>query len=79
MALRKIGKYYHVYWKENGKVRSQATGCTDKAEAIKFDNQRKAEIAIARAERYKLAFLQRYSCRKRTKSGSAAFYRNSCG
>lgn len=56
MALRKIGKYYHVYWKENGKVRSLATGCTDKAEAVKFDQQKKAELAIARAERYKLAF-----------------------
>ena len=51
MGLRKRGKYWHIYWKENGTLRSLSTGCTVKAEAVAFDNAKKLELAQKRAIR----------------------------
>lgn len=35
MALRKIGKYYHIYWTANGRQHTMSLHLTDKAEAKK--------------------------------------------
>lgn len=60
MAVIKRGKYWHVYWKENGKVRSISTGLTIKADAEKIDGLKKKERQWQKAERQRRKILGKY-------------------
>lgn len=51
MALIKRGRFWHVYWKENGKIKSFSTGYTIKAEAEKIDLAKKKERQWKKTER----------------------------
>lgn len=39
MALRKIGKYYHVYWQDQGRQHTMSLHVTDKQEALRVERQ----------------------------------------
>jgi integrase len=39
MALRKIGKYYHVYWQDRGRQHTMSLHITDKQEALRLERQ----------------------------------------
>lgn len=52
MAIRKIGKYYYIYFRENGKSRTLATGHTVEAEARKIDRANTARLRSDRQKKY---------------------------
>lgn len=51
MALIKRGRFWHIYWKENGKIKSFSTGYTIKSEAEKIDLAKKKERQWKKTER----------------------------
>lgn len=57
MALIKRGKYWHIYWKENKKVRSVSTGLTVKADAEKIDGLKKKERQWQKTEKQRRKIL----------------------
>ena len=52
MAITKKGKYYYLYFRENGKLRWMATGHTVEAEARKLDRANSARLHSDRQKRY---------------------------
>lgn len=57
MAIRKYGRIWHIYWQEQGRLRSFSTGSTDRLEALKIDSVFKAQRRAKRARARILNFL----------------------
>jgi|GEM_PF-1437143 len=74
MALRKIGKYYYTYFRdENGKLRTLATGQTVEAEARKIDRANLSKVRSRRQRKTVLRFCSPEEAEKirKTESESA--------